>query len=105
VTRGHAIAAAFAAWVLIVPPPLSPHGTYQHDPDPNAPLSKWENFGTFGGASDCERERGRLSNFLKDPTMLANEQQEPHWYADYAKKRLEASKCVEDDDPRLKSHD
>jgi hypothetical protein len=92
-----------AAWLLIVPPPLSPHGMYQHDPDVTAPLSKWEDFGKFGGASDCERERGRLSNFLRDPTMLANEEQEPHWYSDYARKRLDASKCVEDDDPRLKT--
>jgi hypothetical protein len=105
VTRCYASAVAIAAWLLIVPPPLIPHATYQHVPDVNAPLSKWENFGKFGGASECERERGRLSNFLVDPTMLANEEQEPHWYADYAKKRLDASKCVEDDDPRLKSDD
>jgi hypothetical protein len=103
VNRRHHAAIVFVGWYLIVPPPLMPKYAGQREPDPQAALSQWEQLGEFKDAVECERERTNLENQLLDPKMMASESQQRGWYGDYARKRLSYSKCIEADDPRLKS--
>jgi hypothetical protein len=100
-TRRHAAAILGVGWYLLVPPALMPRFPGEHEPDLNAPISQWEQLGQFDDASQCEHERSNLGLQLADPKTLADEMQQRSWYGDYARKRLDASKCIEMDDPRL----
>ena len=98
---GHTIAGLFVAWLLMVPPQTPPRFIAEREPNFQAPMSKWENFGEFADARACERERTNLANMLADPKVMAQQEQTAQWYPDYARKRLAYSKCIEADDPRL----
>ena len=100
---GHAAAGLLVAWFLMVPPPLRPRFIAERGPDFDAPLSKWEQLGDFADARGCESERTNLARQLADPKVAAEQQQQEHWYPDYARKRLAYSKCIEADDPRLQA--
>jgi len=101
VKPGHSIASLIVAWLLMVPPQVPPRFTAEREPDFQAPMSKWENFGEFADAKACEQERTHLALMLADPKVMAQQEQMAHWYPDFARKRLAYSKCIEADDPRL----
>ena len=89
----HAAAFALVGWALMMPPPR-PVGDH-FKTNFSAPLSKWATVRTFDLKSQCESAR---EAYLQKPTgnlviMLG---------AAEAQATTKASRCVADDDPRLK---
>ncbi|MGO9056161.1 MAG: hypothetical protein ACLQU2_02055 [Candidatus Binataceae bacterium] len=104
----HAAALALVGWYLLISPT-----TDQNQADLEAPLSKWQNAGSFDSASDCEAIRRRVTKDLwseKDQLEwrfrlkdIKRSGHSPVSYSEYAK-RLQGAQCVSSDDPRLKEN-
>ena len=81
---GHAVTLALVAWYLLLPP-LEVHRLNQ-----KAPLSLWDNVGTYETAAACKEQAAKLKQQhakLTDPIM---------------KEHFTLGQCVASDDPRLK---
>jgi hypothetical protein len=88
----HAAALALVGWYLMVP-----------DRDFGAPISTWVQEGSFDTAAQCTDQQSRVTEMLHDPKEIAEQQSKiKGWQAETALKRIEASKCIATDDPRLK---
>jgi len=86
-------AAALALWLLMQPPWVGPEGGRF---DANAPLSKWKASISFRTPEKCNEALSQVVQFW------ASHPEEKNAAPYHA--ILSASKCVADDDPRLKGN-
>jgi hypothetical protein len=102
------ILAGQGGWLLIIPPIV----TGPLKVDTGAPLAQWGILERFDYVENCEHKVSHIIGNVHDRTWLAEREKE---YRDlgpgtplrprtseFAKKTLEAAKCVSADDPRLK---
>jgi hypothetical protein len=54
----HAAVLALVGWYLLIPP------VTKNTAHPDAPLSKWQKFGTFDSVKDCESHAVEWNNML-----------------------------------------
>ena len=91
----HAAALALVGWYLMVPPTYPDHLRANLD----APISKWEHYGSFDSAQDCEstvhflHEQAKKFTRAQRVNPTTDEQSEAGQYMQ--------GECIATDDPRL----
>ena len=99
----HAAALALVGWYLMMPP-----FTERHEINTDAPLTKWERLDSYSSAGDCAADRSILLRDSQNKSKAADLaestalRQGKVWDRTLAIARLEASRCIASDDPRLK---
>jgi hypothetical protein len=83
-------ALVLVGWYLLAPPALKGGGGY----DPDAPLNRWINEGSYDSAADCEAFRTSIIEAASG--HIAKQQ------AHYIQSYFLLSVCIASDDPRLK---
>jgi hypothetical protein len=95
----HAAALALVGWYLMIPPRVSDWPVLVFDT--NAPLSKWQQGGSFDTAKECNEDKKRSAGLALQLTdKLSGEDKHKAMLSVMA--MLSGPQCIASDDPRLK---
>jgi hypothetical protein len=95
----HATALALVGWYLMLPPRVSDWPTLVFDT--NAPLSKWQQGGSFDTAKECDEDKKKDAGLaLQLAEKMSGEDKKKAMLS--VMRMLSGPQCIASDDPRLK---
>jgi hypothetical protein len=99
---GHATALGLVGWYLIIPPRVSDWPVLVYDT--NAPLSKWQQVGSFNyTAEQCDRNKKETAGFtLQTTEKMAGTGEDKQKAKQSIRAMLSGLRCIASDDRRLK---
>jgi hypothetical protein len=90
----HRVALALAIWYLMYPP----WNTDKQAIDPTQPFRNWYQVGEFSSSNDCRARRFEVLKGMDSQIAHSDTYNE-----DEERRLRDQARCMEDDDPRLKS--
>jgi hypothetical protein len=95
---GHAAALALVGWYLMIPPRISDWPVLVYDT--NAPLSKWQQGGSFDTAKECNEDKKKTGMLMLQASEKNGVDKQKAMQSIMA--MLSGTQCIASDDPRLK---
>lgn len=93
----HAAALALVGWYLMAPPGFSAAPDAEVHINASAPLSEWDNLGSYDTAKECMDSKLRI-----EADVIAGKASGPKNAVAAAHTQIMAGQCIATDDPRLK---